>query len=152
MDKAFVDHLVACFSRSTLTELEYTENGSRLYLARAGTSDISAYPPDVDPRAANAQTSPPAGAERTAHAERPTKPIAAGLTGTFYRCPSPGQPPFTSVGDVVEEGQTLGIVEAMKMLNPIEAPCDGRIVRIDVEDANLVTAGDLLMIIEPRVT
>lgn len=152
MDKAFVDHVVACFSRSTLTELEYTENGARLYLARTSTSDISAGLPDVDSRTAHAQTSPAAGAERTAHAEHFTKPIAAGLTGTFYRCPSPGQPPFASVGDVVQEGQTLGIVEAMKMLNPIEAPCDGRIVRIDVEDANLVTAGDVLMIIEPGAT
>lgn len=70
--------------------------------------------------------------------------IVAGLTGTFYRSPSPEAPPFVEVGDLVEEGQTIGLLEAMKMLTPIEADRAGRIAAIGAEDGALVTRGTVL--------
>jgi biotin carboxyl carrier protein len=70
--------------------------------------------------------------------------IVAGLTGTFYRSPSPEAPPFVEVGDHVEEGQTIGLLEAMKMLTPVEAHRAGRIAAIGAEDGALVTRGTVL--------
>ncbi|WP_053239606.1 biotin/lipoyl-containing protein [Pleomorphomonas koreensis] len=70
--------------------------------------------------------------------------IVAGLTGTFYRSPSPEAPPFVAVGDLVEEGQTVGLLEAMKMLTPIEADHAGRVAAIAAEDGALVTRGTVL--------
>ncbi len=70
--------------------------------------------------------------------------IVAGLTGTFYRSPSPEAPPFVEVGDLVEEGQTIGLLEAMKMLTPVEADRAGRITAIGAENGALVTRGTVL--------
>lgn len=70
--------------------------------------------------------------------------IVAGLTGTFYRSPSPEAPPFVEVGDFVEEGQTIGLLEAMKMLTPVEADRAGRIAAIGAENGALVTRGTVL--------
>jgi biotin carboxyl carrier protein len=70
--------------------------------------------------------------------------IIAGLTGTFYRSPSPEAPPFVEVGDLVEEGQTIGLLEAMKMLTPVEADRAGHIAAIGAEDGALVTRGTVL--------
>ena len=70
--------------------------------------------------------------------------IVAGLTGTFYRSSSPEAPPFVEIGDFVEEGQTIGLLEAMKMLTPVEADHAGRITAIGAEDGALVTRGTVL--------
>ncbi|MCY1303710.1 Biotin carboxyl carrier protein of acetyl-CoA carboxylase [compost metagenome] len=68
--------------------------------------------------------------------------------GIFYRAPSPDKPPFVAVGDRVEVGQTLAILEAMKMLNPIEADRTGRIVEVLPEDGTSVDFGAPLFKIE----
>lgn len=75
--------------------------------------------------------------------------ISAGLVGTFYRSPSPDQAPFVRVGDIVQEGQTLAIIEAMKLLNSIDADRAGRIVEIGVEDGASVMPDSLLFVLEP---
>jgi acetyl-CoA carboxylase biotin carboxyl carrier protein len=69
------------------------------------------------------------------------------MVGTVYLQPTPGSEPFVKVGDTVEAGQTLFIVEAMKTMNPIPAPKGGRIVEILVEDAQPVEFGEPLAII-----
>ena len=75
--------------------------------------------------------------------------IVAGLTGTFYRAPSPDAPLFVEIGDRVEEGQTIGLLEAMKMLNPIEADRAGRVIQILADDGALVTRGAPLIRLAP---
>ena len=70
------------------------------------------------------------------------------MPGTFYRSPLPGEPAFVEVGALVEDGRKLAIIEAMKMMNPVEADCSGRITAIHVADGAAVTAGMPLMTIE----
>lgn len=78
--------------------------------------------------------------------------IKSPLVGTFHRSPSPGAPVFVEVGDIVKKGQTLCIVEAMKLMNGVEAEVDGRIVSIFVENAQPVEYGEPLFLIETETT
>ena len=75
--------------------------------------------------------------------------VASPFVGTFYRAPSPESPPFTEVGQQVEAGQTLCIVEAMKLMNEIEADISGTVKKILVENAQAVEYDQSLFVIEP---
>lgn len=75
--------------------------------------------------------------------------VAAPLPGTFYRAPQPGAPPFVSVGDEVGPDTVVGIVETMKLMNPVHAGCSGKVVDICVENATMVDGGAILMHIQP---
>lgn len=75
--------------------------------------------------------------------------VTSPMVGTFYRAPEPGAAPFTDIGDVIEEGQTVAIVEAMKLMNPLAAEVSGRVVEICVKDGDPVEFGQPLMILEP---
>jgi acetyl-CoA carboxylase biotin carboxyl carrier protein len=81
--------------------------------------------------------------EPTGHA------VTAPLVGTFYLSPEPGAPPFVSEGDVVEAGAQVAIVEAMKIMNAVDADRSGRVTKILVSDGDMVDYGQELMIIEP---
>jgi acetyl-CoA carboxylase biotin carboxyl carrier protein len=76
--------------------------------------------------------------------------IDAPMVGTFYRATSPDAAPFVSEGDIVKEGQTLCIIEAMKLMNEIESKVSGRVVKILVENAQPVEFGQHLFLVEPR--
>lgn len=133
MDDAFLGRLVALLHDSGLREIEFEEGDVRIHLVKDG-----APPPPM-----------PVLPTTTALTPEPTPPrhhnIVAGLTGTFYRSSSPEAPPFVEIGDYVEEGQTIGLLEAMKMLNPIEADHAGRVVSIAAENGALVTRGGVLV-------
>ncbi len=75
--------------------------------------------------------------------------ITSPMVGTFYRAPDPTSPPFVEVGDVVKKGQTLGIIEAMKLMNEIESDIDGLIREIHVENGKPVEYGQRLFSIQP---
>lgn len=131
MDDALLDRLVALLDDSGLREIEFEEGDVRIHLVKDGKGvvrrpDAPAAPFSLEPTSPNDHT------------------IVAGLTGTFYRSSSPEAPPFVEVGDRIEEGQTIGLLEAMKMLNPIEADRAGRIIAIAAADGALVTRGALL--------
>jgi acetyl-CoA carboxylase biotin carboxyl carrier protein len=70
------------------------------------------------------------------------------MVGTAYLGPAPDQPPFVRVGDTVKEGQTLMIVEAMKVMNPIRAPRGGTVTHIAVDDGQPVEYGEVLLVLE----
>lgn len=76
--------------------------------------------------------------------------VISPFVGTFYRAPSPDSPPFVNVGSVVKKGQSLCIVEAMKLMNEIEADIDGKITAILLENGNPVEFGTPLFVIEPH--
>ncbi|CAI8613288.1 unnamed protein product [Vicia faba] len=76
-------------------------------------------------------------------------PLKSPMAGTFYRSPAPGEPPFVKVGDTVKKGQVLCIIEAMKLMNEIEADQSGTIVEIVAEDAKPVSVDSPLFVIEP---
>ncbi|KAL1810199.1 hypothetical protein ACET3Z_027189 [Daucus carota] len=91
-----------------------------------------------------AASAPPAAAPKSSH-----PPMKCPMAGTFYRCPSPGSPPFVQVGDKVQKGQVICIIEAMKLMNEIEAEQTGTIVDILVEDGKPVSVDLPLFVIEP---
>jgi acetyl-CoA carboxylase biotin carboxyl carrier protein len=76
-------------------------------------------------------------------------PVVAPVVGAFYRAPSPGAAPFVAVGDVVQAGQQVGIVEAMKTMIPVEAPAAGRVAEVLVADGEPVEYGQALLRLEP---
>jgi len=102
----------------------------------------------------------PAGAQETgpfeAAAPQPTEGpkgqhvITSPMVGTFYRAPDPASPPFVDIGDVVKKGQTLCIIEAMKLMNEIEADLDGTIIEIFADNARPVEYGQKLFAVQPE--
>lgn len=106
--------------------------------------------PTAAPVAATAQpaAAPAAGAAAAAPAAPTGEPIKSPMVGTFYRKPSPDAPYFVNVGDSISEGQTICIIEAMKVMNEIKAEKSGTIVSIDADDATPVQFGDTLFTIK----
>jgi acetyl-CoA carboxylase biotin carboxyl carrier protein len=142
IDLDILDRLAAIVQRTPLKTLEYKALGQRIRLTKAGAEAFSAPPqrpasPSLPVRCdATALASASAATSAPAVAVEPAKRhvVCAGLNGSFCSAPGPGQPPYVRVGDQVSEGQVLGVVEAMKMLNEIEADRAGCVVRILVED------------------
>ncbi|MGB9792083.1 MAG: acetyl-CoA carboxylase biotin carboxyl carrier protein [Thermacetogeniaceae bacterium] len=101
-------------------------------------------------------SSPSSGVQETTSQEKSTKKkanlveVVAPMVGTFYRAPAPDAPPFVEVGSKVKKGDTLCIIEAMKLMNEIEAECDGEIVEILVENGEPVEYGQVLFLIAPE--
>lgn len=148
MDTGFVERLMEIVERSCLAELEYSDGSARVRIVRsriepAGPARVrtqSAQPPAGEHKAGAAPTDPGRGLHHT----------VAGVVGVFYRAPAQGARAFVSVGDVVEIGQTLGMIEAMKMLSAVEADRGGRVVEIAVADGGQVRAGETLFVIDPE--
>lgn len=106
--------------------------------AAAGPAPAAPAPPR--PAAPAAAAAPPAidGIE-----------VASPMSGTFYHCPAPGEPPFCREGDRVKKGQTVGIIEAMKLMNEIEAEVSGVVVKFLADNGTAVSPGQPLLIIKP---
>ncbi|MEE8185697.1 MAG: acetyl-CoA carboxylase biotin carboxyl carrier protein [Thermodesulfobacteriota bacterium] len=93
--------------------------------------------------------SPVEGIERKVEKEDNLKTITSPMVGTFYRAASPETDPFTEVGDIINKGQVLCIIEAMKLMNEIESECNGKIVSIVVDNGQPVEYGEPLFLIKP---
>ncbi len=121
------------------SEFEYEDETVRLRVAMArGAPIVTAMAPAVVPAAVPATAA-------AAPAEDPsTVYVTSPFVGTFYRAPAPGAEPFVSVGTVVKSGQTLCIVEAMKLMNELEAEVPGTVLEILVENGNSVEFGQKL--------
>ncbi|MCI8847900.1 MAG: acetyl-CoA carboxylase biotin carboxyl carrier protein subunit [Oscillibacter sp.] len=122
--------LMARFDRSTLQSLRLSRGDFTIELARGGVSVPPA--PAAAPAAAPVQ-----------EAEGPV--VSAPLVGTFYAAPAPDQPPFVSAGDRVQKGQTLCLLEAMKTMVEVPAPCDCVIEAVLKANGELAAFGDALM-------
>jgi acetyl-CoA carboxylase biotin carboxyl carrier protein len=90
-----------------------------------------------------------AAVEREPAVENGLTRVESPMVGVFYRAPQPGAPPFVEIGDVVESGQTLCLLEAMKLFNELKADVEGRIRAIHAENAQAVEFGQLLFELEP---
>jgi acetyl-CoA carboxylase biotin carboxyl carrier protein len=108
------------------------ERRARMGVSGAVAADIAAVSPEADGSAADGR-----------------HPIVAPLVGTFYRAPEPGAKPFVEEGDVVDEGQSVAIVEAMKLMNQVSADQGGRVVEVLVKDGDWVEFEQVLMYLEP---
>ncbi|XP_071733171.1 biotin carboxyl carrier protein of acetyl-CoA carboxylase 1, chloroplastic-like isoform X2 [Rutidosis leptorrhynchoides] len=104
----------------------------------------AAAPPSAAAPSASPPTLPAASKPKSSH-----PPLKCPMAGTFYRAPAPGAPPFVKVGDKVQKGQVICIIEAMKLMNEIEADQSGTIVDIIAEDGKPVSLDTPLLVIEP---
>jgi acetyl-CoA carboxylase biotin carboxyl carrier protein len=141
-----VTALIRLMEENQLVEIEIEKRGSKIRLVKERGGHPGAPP------AAGAGGPPPAAqasAPQTSTAEDKCKPIISPMVGTFYRAPSPDVPAFVEVGAVVEKGDTLCIIEAMKMMNEIEAEFRGRVARVVAENGQTVEYGESLFLIEP---
>jgi acetyl-CoA carboxylase biotin carboxyl carrier protein len=145
-DAEVIRALAGLLSETGLTEIEYALGDHRIRVARVpggGAAPIAnghaAAPPAAEPTAPEVPATNGAG-----HPGTVTSPIV----GIAYLAPDPGASPFVRIGDSVSAGQTLLIIEAMKVMNQIRAPRAGRVTRIFAEDAEPVEYGAALMLIE----
>jgi acetyl-CoA carboxylase biotin carboxyl carrier protein len=147
IDTALIETLAELLQRTGLTEIEISEGEARIRVVREQPSAVAhvSHGPRPVPAAAPAVVAEPAGREIVA--SHPGA-VRAPMVGTVYLTPEPGAPPFVSLGDEIREGQTLVIIEAMKVMNPIRAPRGGRLVQLLVNSGDPVEYGELLMIIE----
>ena len=148
--------LIRLVQRTGIGELELNSGGRSVRIsaspANGGSGTFVVGAPNPAPPAgrpaAPAASAPPAATEPAAPAAN-QKAVVSPMVGTFYRAPAPDADPFVEVGDVIEVGQTVCIIEAMKLMNEIEAETKGRVAQILVENAQPVEFGQKLFLIEP---
>lgn len=149
----YIEKLVELVSGNELTELS-VEDGEKAVIIRREKEIITAQAAPVgtpmqmpvvqQPQSASA-SKPKDSSEDASNKIKITSP----MVGTFYKAPSPGAAPFTDVGKTISSGQVVCIIEAMKLMNEIEAEVSGKIVEICVEDGQPVEFGETLMVVEP---
>ena len=147
LETEFIEKLAQIIADNGLSEISL-EDGEQAITVRKDVMVASS--PVVAPVALHS-ASAPAAAQASAAGEvdeKKGKPITSPMVGTFYKAPSPDADPFVSVGSVVKQGDVVCIVEAMKMMNEIEAEVSGKIVEICVEDGQPVEFGQVLMYVE----
>ncbi len=132
-------------SKETIEELEVERNGSRVRIKRVGN-----YAPSPLVREEpSAESTEPAPAHIPAETAG-LRYVSSPLVGTFYRASSPDSDPFVNVGDFVEKGSVVCIIEAMKLMNEIESDVAGEVVSISVENGHPIEYGERLLAIRPR--
>jgi acetyl-CoA carboxylase biotin carboxyl carrier protein len=143
-----VKELADILDASGLAEIEYETEAVSIRLSRVtGAMPVAAVAPPVAAPAAAPAAAPVAEAPSANPASHPGA-VTSPMVGTVYTSPEPDAPAFISEGDTVKAGQTLFIVEAMKVMNPITAPKAGKISTILVQNAQPVEFGEALVIVE----
>jgi len=151
MDLRKLKKLIDLVQESGIAELEVTEGEERVRIVRSGrvaaeaVLTVPAHPPATAVAAA-----PPAGAPAAAEAAAPPEghAVKSPMVGTFYRASAPGAKPFVEIGDTVKAGQTICIIEAMKLMNEIESDQEGVVKAILAENGQPVEYGEPLFLIE----
>jgi acetyl-CoA carboxylase biotin carboxyl carrier protein len=155
IDLEFIERLIQAIDHSSLDSIEIERGGTRVRLAKSPTvaamSAVGAAAPT--PAAPAPPSAPPAQGEATGSAPAATESnlldITSPMVGTFYRAPAPDAPSYVEKGKRVTKGDTLCIIEAMKLMNELECEVDGTIVEILVENAHPVEYGQVLFRVDP---
>jgi oxaloacetate decarboxylase alpha subunit len=144
-----IKEMINLMNENGLVELEIEKDGMRIRLKKTGSGMEGVSGPIVIER----ETAPSAKATFTSEPAKEVSSknveIKAPMVGTFYRAPAPEAPPYIEIGQVIEAGQVLCIIEAMKLMNEIKSEIKGRIVEILVENAEPVEFGQSMFIVEP---
>ena len=143
VDADAIRELAALMDETGLTEIEL-ENGDRKLRVARGTIAVHAAAPAFGPSGVLA---PADAAGDSGDASHPGA-VVAPMVGTVFMAPEPGAPAFVKTGDTIAEGDTLLIIEAMKVMNPIRAPHGGTVTRIFVENGGPVEYGQVMLVIE----
>ncbi len=140
--KKTIKELSKLLGEHNLSEIEMEQDGVRIRVSRSG--------PPVAPRAAPEEAASATATAKPAKYDPCTHPgcLKSPMVGTVFVAPEPGADAFVTAGDAVKKGQTLLIVEAMKVMNPITAHVDGKIKEILITDAQPVEYGEPLLVIE----
>jgi acetyl-CoA carboxylase biotin carboxyl carrier protein len=151
-----VKDLINEILQSDISEFELEHTGTKLKLRRGYAQEIHApthapaYASHAAPMPAPKPAAVPPPQVSDEADESDLHIITSPIVGTFYRSPSPGAEPFFKIGDTVEEGSVLCIVEAMKLMNEIPSDAAGEVVKVFVENAHPVEFGQKLFAIRPR--
>ncbi len=146
-----IKEMLALMNENSLVELEIEKDGMRIRLKKGTSAGEQQYNTPIVIERSN--VSAPAQRESVpVAAEKPvskTVEIKAPMVGTFYRAPAPEAPPYVEVGQTIEPGQVVCIIEAMKLMNEIKSEIRGKVVEILVDNAEPVEFGQSMFIIEP---
>jgi len=159
VDIADLKEILRILEEQDITEFELEQDGVKLRVCRASAvapvrplvglpPDLAAAPLPVAPPAAPGGAAPPGAASEAEPAANGTI-VKSPIVGTFYRAADPNSQPFVAVGDRVKVGQVLCIIEAMKLMNEIEAEIAGEVVKVHVENGQAVQYGDPLFTVRP---
>ncbi len=160
MEAKEIKALVVLMNEYGLVELEIEDKKGKVRLVRDGSAGLPAAAAMPTPRAVLVRGKPASapGEQKPAARRRESagaielapnqKLVESPMVGTFYRAPSPDSAPFVEEGASVRKGQTVCIIEAMKMMNEVEAPAAGRVARILAENGQAIEYGQALMILE----
>ncbi len=154
-DPDYIERLADLLQRSGLTEIEVSHGETKIRVAKqvqalidyplnSHSGSVRAEVPQTTP---NAEPVAPATSSTEDHSSHPGT-LTSPMVGMVYTAPEPNSSPFVSVGSIVEEGETLLIIEAMKVMNMIRAPKSGRVTKIFIENGQPVEFGEPLLIIE----
>ena len=157
IDLEFLERLIKAIDQSSLDSIEIERGGTRLRLSKSapsGPATAPAAPPAPAPQAPPAPhaSAPPTAApasEQAAPSGSHLIEVASPMVGTFYRAPAPDAPSYVEKGQRVSKGDTLCIIEAMKLMNELECEVEGIIVEILAENAQPVEFGQLLFRVDP---
>ncbi len=163
IDLEFIERLIRALDESTVDSLELERGGTRVRLSKTPPMTAApmampmAAPPAAAAPVAAAAPAPAQAGDASAPAEEGSAPPASGnlidvtspMVGTFYRAPAPDAPAYVDVGARVGEGDTLCIIEAMKLMNELESEVSGTIAEICVENAQPVEFGQVLFRVDP---
>ncbi len=155
-----LEQLVHALEGSSVAELELNENELEIIIRRQPgmvlvtaptVSEVVAQPVTMARSQGAAKRTVGTGKAASAKSreEERTLPIVAPLSGVYYSAPSPDAPPFISVGDVIQVGQTVALIEAMKSFNEVPSPVAGRVTKILVENGAVVQKDEVLLRVEP---
>ncbi len=149
-DAEVIRALAGLLAETGLTEIEYSVGDHRIRVARdtAPAKAVNGHAAPLPPSAEQPAPSEPTGAAPATNGASQPGAVTSPIVGIAYLAAEPGAAPFVRAGDRVSEGQTLLIIEAMKVMNQIRAPRAGRVTQIFVEDAEPVEYGAPLMLIE----
>jgi acetyl-CoA carboxylase biotin carboxyl carrier protein len=162
MDLEQLNQILKLVREHNLAEFELEHEGLRLKVRKdaAGAIAVAPVPSPAAPASAAAAGIPPPStgtAPATAVAvvaasedEIELAVVKSPIVGTFYRSPEPGAPPFVDVGSMIKKGQVLCVIEAMKLMNEIDAECDGEIMNVYVENGQPVQYGERLFAIRTK--
>lgn len=155
IDLEFIERLIRVLDESGLDHVEIERGGTRVLVSKSPPARVVEEPPPATPAPAHADalpaTEPTAAASQTESeaAAEDLHEITSPMVGTFYRSPSPDAEPFTEVGERISNGDTLCIIEAMKLMNELEAETEGVIREICVADGEPVEYGQVLFRVQP---
>jgi len=145
-----IKELITLMNENELMELEVERDGMKIRLRKSGSGRIETAMEERAPvKSSQVVSAGEKTSESAAAKERNLAAVKAPMVGTFYRAPNPEAKPYIEIGQTVEIGQVVCIIEAMKLMNEIKSEVKGKVVEILVENARSVEYGQVLFMIEP---